>query len=502
MAQLSEYQKTIIWRYFLDSPYIDIYKKEIEILYPKETKPIATEYMKVTYLSPLNASVLISTSPPISPNLLKLILQSSNLLSILFHEPPNIEIGKETINLHIASSNLKLPLVVLSAEIKKRDQRTEEFLKELESPLRIQIIITPGFFKSLLLTSHNISTLEVIKKDIKEKRELIKVLGKLEEFVGLKVIFPPWDLDTLFSMLTDTQIQYVLKVLLSNNTLTEDMLATLIASLPKSGPRIKNNISKNLLKEVQSRQNSNFLQDPRWVEEVKFSVSTSIMKLFGEMQIENEKIQYLEKLKEEYENYITKMFLKRQNFEEFILKNIIEAKNLHTVISMIGRDTFLKAVVDVPEHILEKLSNQLSKRGVEMLIEDKRYKAKNIELGEIIRSKKEVIEAILALNFSEGYKRGEIEVEELIKTLKMNEEVYVIAQKVGISKFIIAVKALPTGPRKYILDIMTGPLKNLTLDIITGKVRFVSMYGEKTEKEAILDLLKNIWIIKNLFQQS
>ncbi len=394
---------------------------------------------------------------------------------------------------------------IYSLNFKNLDIRINAYIDEFDPPdnyLLLRYELTGSFnglpdFKLIITSEFLNSFINGLLKERgpKEKKEISDILSYLKLRLYRDSITSFWDLKNFVKELKTKDIQNLLNLLLKSNIVEETMLAGFIAGFSHLKIRAKliNNLSKNIRADI--RNNLTFIQsDRRWIKESSYLIRTGIEKLLFNNQLDISHLNYILQIKERIkkERYL-KIFQDR-SYEDYLLdaytNDLIEKIKLR-----VERKTILISLKNCAQKSVKYFLEKLSKNAGDEFKEDMAFYAEQISKEEnVFKERIKVIEALKDLIYEK--KAEDIIVFKSIILNLSSLNLNLLIEETGVIKFVQATINEKKELKKHILNSIKGIVRELFIDLYSGKVRFKRGFGEATINKIKKEILKTYYFLK------
>jgi|GEM_PF-3357296 len=439
--------------------------------------PIQYNFQKSAYILLLINNKFISLQD-LKDRLLNLIKNGTNNLFNLSFKSVDI-IAKNFIHNYKSASKNRYVNIILKYQVNISEDEKIEFYVMIPLPFLKQLI-------NFIFNSEGIEDGKLV--DIKTAIEYLKYRLYRDSITSF------WELDKLIENLTDKEIQR-LNLLLSNNMIEETMLTGFIAGfvLKKRGEIIYRNLSKNLKKEIEKNLNLNF-PDKRWIDECFYLIKSSVEQLIFEEKLQLDSLKYISNIKERIKIEKYKKIFKDKPFEDWIIE--ADKKGVIYELKLLTPNKILcQSLLDVDEKIISIIEKELTANAKKRLEEDIEYEKNNCNKDDIMLSQITIIENLRQIYYEREAKQI-TDFNRIILSLSKIDLRFLI-EEVGILQFSQATIKSDSKLKKYIYLSTQGPVKNLLIDIYSGKIRFKSAFGDLTIKEQQTAVIKKYLELKN-----
>ncbi len=352
-----------------------------------------------------------------------------------------------------------------------------------------------SFFTSLF---NKVNLINVNKKapDVKTaKKNILHEIKKLRIELYRKRVSFPFDIIDFFNDISDRDLQQILTLFLSNKMITHDMLYVLAVKIEDGLNRIVRNVSRNLQSEFMENLSTKAKNiNNRWIAVALHQIALNLDVLLKEQQISSPYINRFQQLIEQLTIYqIEKVFTKR-SYANW-LQYAEELKLLSYLIPKCNDLTLSRSLANEEDSTIEIIERNMTKRGFSFLIEDVDYVAKNISYTEELRAKYNVIETLIENIFDNNVKDKTNLIKWIERIPEQNDLNYVV-QYCGPIEFFLALKSIKGKERREIIHHLYTPLNYYIEDLFSGNVKVNFPYGEQRLKEAIANVIKDIYTLE------
>ncbi len=376
---------------------------------------------------------------------------------------------------------------------------------EIKSPVKLNKVLNNKRYLNLIIIYDKytlvipVRFLQTIREKFfnhKEKFDnILKILRNIKDKIYKDSIISFWNLKDFIDSLNDKDIQKLINSLFSNNMVEETMMAALIAGMNKkrSENRLYKNLSRNLKKEIDNILTNSY-PDKRWIEEVKLLVKSGIEVLLLEGIIEFDSLKYITDIKEKIKEEKYRKIFKDKPFDIW-LKEAYDKNIISELRNKSGRKLLVQSISAYTEEFLEYITKGLSKKAEKEYREDFLYVRNLIKQEEIFKSQIKVVEIIKDIYYEEESKKIKY-FNDLIKDLK-GDKLRVLINETGIIRFAQATMNVPKELKRHIYFSVDGTMRDLLIDLYTGKIRFKSSYGENTINLLKQKIIKHYLYLKD-----
>lgn len=326
-----------------------------------------------------------------------------------------------------------------------------------------------------LLTGQDLSKFS----DIKLINFFIKKLRK--EFYQ-HYIRMPLNIKEFFNTLEDKEFQRTIGILLSNNLLSYDILYVLAQKLDDGVNRVVNNLSNKSKQEFLEVVDNPGEQDQKWNEIALYQLSLSLEELSREKKLEIPQIIKWRKLLDQIELLEREVFFMEKSFYDWI-KEASEENFLQDVLSQCKDLVLAKSFIPFNSVEMELITQNISKRKLQTLLEDINYQKNKANNYDIILAQLEIVRYIIDHSFS-NLEEEELDINIWILRFKDEKELDFAANYVGPIDFSLMSTVLTAHNRKKVLDFLKAPLKYFLSYFLSNKIRLNFPFGEQRVKEA------------------
>ncbi len=337
----------------------------------------------------------------------------------------------------------------------------------------------------------------VFKQPVREEIKTIEQLLKEIKYNFFRENFGSfWSIKDLVNMLNSKDLQILLNTLLKLNIIEETMLTAFVASFSGTEveKKILSNLSKNMRNEVLKNLKENF-PDKRWIEEVTYLIKAGIETLLLENKLKIKEMEFLFKLKNKLKlEYYRKVFLNKP-FTDY-LEEAHQRKVIEQLMKKVRRNILARSLVNLNEKYINLFTSKLRTQGAKEFIEDVKYQSEISTKEDILKAQIEVIENLKEIYYDKIASRID-KFEDVITSLSP-EDLKLLIEEYGITGFAQATINLPKKIKQYIYISINGVMRNLLIDIYSGKIRFKENFGEMTINKNRKNILKCYLYLKNV----
>ena len=337
----------------------------------------------------------------------------------------------------------------------------------------------------------------IFKQPLKEEIKTIELLLKEIKYNFFRENLGSfWNIKDLINMLNSKDLQILLNTLLKLNVIEETMLTAFVASFAGTEieKKILNNLSKNMRNEVLKNLKENF-PDKRWIEEVTYLIKSGIESLLLENKLKIKEMEYLFNLKNKLRlEYYQKVFSNKP-FTVY-LEEAHQRKAIEQLMNKVKRNILARSLINLNEKYIKLFTSKLRKQGAREFIEDIKYQSEISTKEDILKAQIEVIENLKEIYYDKIASKID-KFEDVITSLSP-EDLRLLIEEYGITGFAQATINLPKKTKRYIYLSISGVMRNLLIDIYTGKIRFKENFGEMTINKNRKNILKCYLYLKNV----
>ena len=297
-----------------------------------------------------------------------------------------------------------------------------------------------------------------------------------------------WDLKNFIAQLNNKNLQNLINKLLKNKLVEETMLTGFIAGFYGSATQEK--IFQNLSKYMQQEVIKNidyYKSDKRWVEQCFYLITNAIEKLILQNEFIFENLHYIYDLKEKLKEELYQKIFKNKPFENWLIeaeqKQIIEKIKL-----LVPNKIILISLKGLQEKYLFFFFKNLSQKTIGTFKDDYYHYSRESSNLEVNKARIFILDKIKNIYYSDKAKELSVFSDKIKNLNKIN--LNLLIEEVGILKFAQASIKENKEFKKHILYLLNGIVKNLAIDIYSGKVRFKQSFGDQTINLAKREILE------------
>ena len=323
--------------------------------------------------------------------------------------------------------------------------------------------------------------------------------GGFEQIWLQKRAFFPFKLSNFLDNLSKLELQKLINLLIKNQMATEDMLGALVKIMDNGYERMLASLSKNQQIDFKNNWNEKAKEfDNRWVDIATYQTTLNIKDL-----IENDEYEsiLLEEFKEIFQ-HCGILFIK-QIFEKKSLHNwlesLIHSKKLYEMLSKMDNLKLAKIFLSEPDKTFQLIRQNLSKRKLTMIKEDMDYLKDKTSEYESFMEKLSFVYMLSDFNYNEMDDKYK-DLRHWFPRFTSLRELDFAINSIGPTDFYIALNDLDTRWKKLVLKNLQPPLQYFIEDLLRGRIRLVSSFGEQSIKESVNNTLQHFYRLEETGQ--
>ncbi len=307
------------------------------------------------------------------------------------------------------------------------------------------------------------------------------------EFYKKNISFP-LDVVEFLNAISDQNLQKIIALLLSNNSITYDMLCAVTSRMEDGFNRVINNLSKNQKADFLKAREKQTETDYRWVQIVLYQIGLNLDKLLKEKKLESVHIDRIKRILLDIFYQELDLFFFTQPFYQW-LENTNDDKILQELLSQSNDIALAKSFISFNEDNMNLIKKNSSKRKYQYLLEDINYQKRKCSNKDEIAAQYEVLQTLMDLNFKKlpvNEKNLEIWIHRFTKMADFNFAVNVV----GPVEFSLALVPLPVRLKRMIIKNLKPPVKYFFYYFLANKIKLNFPYGDVRIKEAANEVIR------------